>query len=440
VLRAIEKRLDRAHRSPPVWLRYFVLEGAILLFLLTAALYSIVVDIMLPSEWLDPKKTKEFVKNVMHGDHEVSNFADWEEEASLKDYELLRALSLTSPAAVVATWVVVSCHVFLHAKQIHNSQQPTAHRYGVMNEGPEADCLHEIAQRSKTIRILFLPMVYGLMSLQGVARMWAVTINHVGGSRQFYSWESRKAFLEDMYEAAFCVADFYESYTLFLFGLLILQIVKNNVDAHVINVRRETDLSPAKRTSSASLDGLEHSVTLLMAQTKGLTILGVKLFCMTCAGQSIYQMVTCNANYYHGYELLPFSEETVKLLESSETRHSANLFIKGGGFIASFAAIGNLIEVERGFHQYMLSFKPLLKFVGTKILVSIAFMQQIGLSMIPPFSSWTPTRINLLYSSILTWECFLICLLHLSAWGPLEDWFKRACDTPRELERISTSS
>lgn len=36
---------------------------------------------------------------------------------------------------------------------------------------------------------------------------------------------------------------------------------------------------------------------------------------------------------------------------------------------------------------------------------------------------WSPVRVNLLYSSLLTAECLLISLLHMGAWAPTEDWY-----------------
>ena len=68
--------------------------------------------------------------------------------------------------------------------------------------------------------------------------------------------------------------------------------------------------------------------------------------------------------------------------------------------------------------------QPFAKFWGTKVLVSIAFIQSLVLYL-PPFNSWSPTKQNLFYASALSLECFIVALLHLASWGHTEHWYNK---------------
>merc|ERR1712228_471387 len=96
----------------------------------------------------------------------------------------------------------------------------------------------------------------------------------------------------------------------------------------------------------------------------------------------------------------------------------------GMGTIASFAAIENIIVVEHAFGETFLSaFSPARKFWSAKVLVSLSFMQKIVLSC-PPFLYWSETKQNLLFSSVICFECFLIAIFHMLAWQHQESWYK----------------
>merc|ERR1740121_945138 len=83
------------------------------------------------------------------------------------------------------------------------------------------------------------------------------------------------------------------------------------------------------------------------------------------------------------------------------------------------------MTVETDFHLFLHDFSPSLKFWGTKILVSLAFLQSLLLKVVPPFALWTDSRKNLLYAAILTAECFFITLMHVKAWNTEERWYSK---------------
>eukprot|EP00930_Biecheleria_cincta_P042919 TRINITY_DN29530_c0_g1_i1.p1 TRINITY_DN29530_c0_g1~~TRINITY_DN29530_c0_g1_i1.p1 ORF type:complete len:131 (-),score=6.94 TRINITY_DN29530_c0_g1_i1:44-409(-) len=82
-----------------------------------------------------------------------------------------------------------------------------------------------------------------------------------------------------------------------------------------------------------------------------------------------------------------------------------------------------MVQVERTFHLELNNFGPFLKFWGTKILVSIAFLQTL-IFMLPVFRDMSTVQTNLTYSTLICYECLGISLLHMHAWKANEEWYK----------------
>jgi len=102
---------------------------------------------------------------------------------------------------------------------------------------------------------------------------------------------------------------------------------------------------------------------------------------------------------------------------------TAHSFFLGAGFVASFAAIGNIMIIEEDFEELLKEFYPALKFWGTKILVSLAFLQSILISMFLTPRGWSEIQSNLFYSSALCLECLLIAIFHIKGWSADEIWY-----------------
>merc|ERR1712050_173837 len=109
----------------------------------------------------------------------------------------------------------------------------------------------------------------------------------------------------------------------------------------------------------------------------------------------------------------------------SRSMEKMNFFNYGMGCVASSVAICNMIQIERTFRYELIKFGPFLKFWGTKILVSIAFLQTIVFMLpIPPLQGLSTVQVNLTYSTLICFECLIISLLHMYAWRATEDWYK----------------
>lgn len=109
-------------------------------------------------------------------------------------------------------------------------------------------------------------------------------------------------------------------------------------------------------------------------------------------------------------------------------------FLGGLGFFGSSIAIYNLIAIETSpdLHDYCLKFHPFWKFWGTKVLVSIAYLQSTilaGVNAILP-QPYSEQQIDLIYSSLLVYELVGISILHyhpsFKAWHPDGAWLRTA--------------
>lgn len=425
LVRIIGIRLDKAGRGLPLQIRYYTWLYVVFFLLLLFALRSTFADVMRISSWLDSATIERTVRQNMEReekeDAEEEMFRRWKEEASLEDYPILRWFSMLCPLWLVATFGTCLYHTLAHVAEIGECLKP----------GCQFDSTRAVNMHDKTIRILALPMIYGLMSFEGVVRMWGIVIDRTSTNHHFVNWEHRTQYQTDMFEACFMVADLYESYALLIFGVLTINVLRQKITSKIELVK--VDVSPptspmavaGSRGATHSFDELDLAIQDLMKELKGLTMLGVKLFCLTCFLQAIYKLSIMTLGFYdiYGPWFNTDPSQRLGLFQTKAVKKGAHYFFYGAGFVASFAAIGNVVEVERGFHRNLEEFSPFLKFWGVKVLVSIAFLQTLALLVIPPFTSWSETRSNIFYASVLCLECFLISVFHLRAWGPQETWY-----------------
>lgn len=398
---------DSKGKTLPIYLHYFTWLYLILTGLFLCACKNMYFEVMAPdiSNWLDPDTTEKNVKAVMAHDKETDVFTKWQDEASLRGFGPLIYFSLMSPLFVLGTLIVCIKHTAEHAQAVAAKPGGLSSRSGKLHDN--------------AIFILALPCVYGLMSFKSVIRCWQITINHVGGAGAsiFSGFEERKEFLDEMYEANFCVGDIYETLGLVAFGHLIMAVLETKVRQQM----KLESSTPGGRSNRATLDELLRSMETV-------TVSGVKLFCASCMLQASYILVVTTIGFsLADWNIMPsyFSktEGHLGLLQTPKTRSAVKIFFLGFGFAASSAAINNIMQIEGDFHGFLHGFSPSIKFWGTKVLVSLACLQSILLGIIPPFNSWQPLHVNLIYATMLCFECFLIAILHLKAWPCDEKWY-----------------
>jgi len=369
------------------------------------------------SAMFEPGMVERHVNLTLVRANDTASFDDWLKEASLQGYDCLRWMSVASPYWVGATFVVCLYHIAKHTQMMHRTQWN-------LRRDDMAFNLHDL-----TIQVLLLPTIYGLMSLHAVIFMWGIVLNEETSMKRLGAWHLREKYYSEMYENAFFIADIYESFALLVLGNILMAVLKNKVGHHQVAHHQPAFADDDKARSPNGLavsSGI--SAQKLMDELTDLTTFGIKFFCWTCGLQALYQLLLTTMGYYGIFEDLfalgdAASKKMPGLLHTEGIENKARYFFLGAGFVASFAAIGNVVKVETSFHHQLEEFQPFWKFWGTKIIVSIAFLQSMALCVLPPFSWWSSTRQRLFYASLLCLECFLVSLMHLKAWGHDQEWY-----------------
>lgn len=416
-------RLEKCGKDVPIWLHYITFLYVLTLILTILATKSMYADVLVVSDWLNPATVEEYVKKVMQ-QSEVDNknlsasFATWKEETDIGEMPWLRYMALSTPVWCVSTMLVCAAHSYEHIKLvIRNGNRITVKK---------PDNTHETLWSDSIILILALPMIYGLMSFKSVIRSLQIYINHVGDTGHS-GYEERKDFLNEMYAANFAVGDLMETIALVTFGQLIsvyldhrMRVTKKHMEYRKVAAEDVRSLVAAADTVSA------------------LTVAGVQLFCLACILSSAWELtLTAMPFYFKGFGDAYFSTnpESLGSLQEEETRTSAEQFLVGFSFAASFAAIGNIMTLEQNYEHFLSIFVPSLKFWGTKILVSLACVQSCILGCLPGNTA----QHNLIYACMLSIECFLIAVFHFWAWGAEEEWLQHQNDEDKAMLTFGSS-
>jgi len=257
--------------------------------------------------------------------------------------------------------------------------------------------------------------------------MWQVMINHIPVPMAhhnltavgFNGYVERKTFLLEMYEANFMVGDIYETIALVTFGNLVMGVLKKKIDRMKVVFAEKTKDMP---------DGEEMNdyINRLVDSMKTLTVAGVKLFALSCMLQGIYTLIITTAAFDFPWvapHLFSRDSKNLGIFQEETIKATVHNFFLGAGFIASFAAIGNIMIIEEDFEELLEEFHPSYKFWGTKILVSLAFLQSILISLFLTPRGWSEIQSNLMYSSCLCLECLLISIFHIKGWSADEEWY-----------------
>lgn len=234
-----------------------------------------------------------------------------------------------------------------------------------------------------------------------------------------------------MYEANFMVGDIYETIALVTFGNLVMGVLKKKID-------KMKEVFEGATKDHVDGEEMKEYIERLVDSMKTLTVAGVKLFAMSCLLQGVYTLIITTAAFdFPNFMPQYFSrnEESPGMFQEEGMKETVHNFFLGAGFIASFAAIGNIVIIEEDFEELLEEFHPSYKFWGTKILVSLAFLQSILISLFLTPRGWTEIQSNLFYSSALCLECLLIAIFHIKGWSADEEWYG---DYEMKRERKST--
>lgn len=312
----------------------------------------------------------------------------------------LRPFMLGAPVAACVVFLLCAAQTLQHVNEIRKDRA--------------------ISKHDRAIQILALPAVYGVMAMTSLSRLYELTTSaheahSTSGVNSTFMKEQEELYMSRS-ETCFWVGDLYEAWALYQFAKLTLELIFASVN----KMRRSPDA--AQRENAGAL-------IVAIGAVESLAWLGVILFLVVCvlqAGWSLY--------------LLSF---TAPISDWSEYNHGVAQF-SAAGMVASAGAIYNVHVVESTFHVYFEDYRPLLKFITVKIIVSFAFFQKGTFSVLQAFKATLPdmmrkvtdhvpllgqvlnfseVQFQLFYDSLLLYECILICLLHWWGWSAYEDWY-----------------
>lgn len=392
-----EKRLLEKHGfRMPLCLQAPVLMYFICFCIYLQNLWNMWWHVLIPSHMLDPVTTVQLVERTMIFDHEHEwNFHQWKEAASLEHWPVLRWVSVFTPLWCLGTWCVAAHHTWRHLRVISSTGRMFS------------DC----PQRIRTMCIVALPMIYGIMALLSVQRMWDIIIDHVGAlDTSFYpTWQERRRLCLQIFQTNCMVADLYESFALWMFSFVITDVIKVQMYLSMMSVCEDS------RSWRA--------VANLMRSMRKLTTDGVKVFYIACIFNAAYLLMVSFLTWVQYFDSIWLRNK----LDNDELHMKADMLFLGLGFSASFAAIGNLMKVEDNFVLELKDFHPKSKFWVTKVLVTLAFLQEC-LLYFPPLNQLSNTRRDTIYSSALCVECLVISVLHAQAWPADDIWYDEVTD------------
>jgi hypothetical protein len=283
-----------------------------------------------------------------------------------------------------------------------------------------------VLKHDRVVQIIALPAVYGVMAMSSLARMYEfLTVQQHTAIRGFHGNASlvppreEDTELEQLFisksETCFWVGDLYEAWALYLFGLLTLDLIKESLNRRLQGTDTE-----------------RHEAVVAYVAVEKIAWLGVTLFLVFCivqAGWALY--------------LLTFTDTTYDLFN---TRMSQ---FKAAGMVASVGAIYNVHTVESTFHLELENYRPLLKFITVKIIVSFAFFQRQTITVLSEIQDTLPGMVQsivkalpilgdliemsdvhfeLFYDALILYECILISALHWYGWSPYEEWYLNSPD------------
>mmetsp|Transcript_86207 Transcript_86207/g.239018 ORF Transcript_86207/g.239018 Transcript_86207/m.239018 type:complete len:660 (+) Transcript_86207:128-2107(+) len=308
----------------------------------------------------------------------------------------LRWLSLGTPMAAVASFVIGAYHTVLHALAMR--------KFG---DG----LISSSVQRDRTIQVIAFPPFFSLMAFCAVLELWDLLAGYgpqpkiEEGSQEEAAWNIAKEFSHERYTAFYAVGSLYEAYALLMFVWLSLDEIEANLKRTAVVVHRsgnEADLSKAKEAACP-----EHHTSLVKV-LRSLTMQGVLWFVFTCLGEAFFDFVVVHLAQVQGYKMPEWTE-------------NGELCIYSIGFVTSSAAITNVVSVESSLHDYFGDFRCAPKFLSTKIMVSITFLQHMGIGLL---RGLTELQRNLLYSSLICYEVLALSFFHIYAWPADEPWLQ----------------
>lgn len=272
----------------------------------------------------------------------------------------------------------------------------------------------------QVLQVIALPAVYGGMAYSSMMRLYQFHVQSYVDTPSILQLppSQQESIAISRSETCFFVGDMFESWTLYHFGKMTLDVVEASIQ---------------RQRQSSELDQ--------QAEARGMLTSHAAVWAMVWASVMMFLLVSFAETGWSLY-LLNFAA-----VNSTEEFDNSLTVFTGAGFVASGVALWNIAVVERTFHKNLEGYSPLLKFITVKILVSFAYFQKGCFYILQALQHTLPkegqklaksvpffgqimemddAHFELFYSTLMVSECFLVSGLHLIAWQASEDWYEKA--------------
>jgi len=365
------------HRMFPIGALFFQYYTVVLVVLVVITLFSlwhIFFNEMWKLNGLDPNVLYPQVRESLRERFRMNHT---EMEMVMKTLEIppaLRSMSLYAPVAVILTWVCVSFHVFRIVSSIgdeHLLEWFPSYRMDLV------------------MQVVFLPLIYGVLSLRCVVRAWTTMTVHWGfdeSTLRATSWSDFTAANSDAYGANFAMANFAEMYGVFCFSRLCLDLLRDHFESKEVH------------------DAFRN-----------VTMQGVNSFVLVGFVKAFATVLNSYVHSYGGFSVEGHLVEFDRRYQIWDHALSA---------LEIFTSLQALYNIQMLCSMVHLSdVNPGMKFLGTRLLVIAAQVQGF---LILSFGPWAGSDLSifqgqLLHSSLVCFECVGMSVIHLLSW-PLEDF------------------
>eukprot|EP00927_Polykrikos_kofoidii_P007505 TRINITY_DN13083_c0_g1_i1.p1 TRINITY_DN13083_c0_g1~~TRINITY_DN13083_c0_g1_i1.p1 ORF type:complete len:587 (-),score=51.99 TRINITY_DN13083_c0_g1_i1:26-1786(-) len=293
----------------------------------------------------------------------------------------IRFLTMGAPFCSLGSFVIGGFHLWQHQSAINRFSN------GVLRRCP---------QRDKLIQVILLPVVYSLMSLSSMPAL----LRYCTGCQ---ATEGFGVYAMQRSKAMFAAADLYEAWALYQFVALSL--------AEIEHVSKEM-MRACSTWEGQNRDAVRSHIEHVGKAMSSLTTQGVLWFVFTCALSSMYDLVVANTEFTAGHYTAP---SWVKGYDDE---------VYAMGFIVSCIAIMNVVSVESSLHGCMKDFQCARKFLSTKIMVSVAFVQAGVVNAFAVYYGMNDEVRSILYATLICYEVLGLSVFHLYAWPEDEPWLQ----------------
>jgi len=259
-------------------------------------------------------------------------------------------------------------------------------------------------QRDRAVQVLLLPPVYGLFALDSalcaLAVMWGAVVRDDVDSLS--EWNEHVRLRDEIYVSSFEVAELYEAWALWCFGKVCVQYVGLHL-------------------------GTGDAARELFRPLQRITMLGISTFVSVYVVKSAYLLILSVLRSP------PFELHVCRWGKGSAAENDAaeasvacgwERFFSGAGFTASSIAIYNMFTFEHSLEPFLMGFKPRLKFLTVKLLLSLAFIQDFVIQVASHLLlGLSREQRQLLYSSLICIEVLVIACLQVPAWNARDSWY-----------------